>query len=53
MKRADKSGAQFAVILGEQELAENCVGFKPMRSADEQISVALDDLAETLAIKLR
>jgi histidyl-tRNA synthetase len=53
MKRADKSGAKFAVILGEQELADNCVGLKPMRSADDQSSVALDDLAETLAKKLR
>jgi histidyl-tRNA synthetase len=53
MKRADKSGAEFALILGEQELAEACVGFKPMRSTEEQSSVALDDLAETLANKLR
>jgi histidyl-tRNA synthetase len=53
MKRADKSGAAFALILGEQELADDCVGLKPMRSADEQSSVALDDLAETLAQKLR
>jgi len=53
MKREDKSGAAFALILGEQELADDCVGFKPMRSTDEQSSVALDDLAETLAKKLR
>jgi histidyl-tRNA synthetase len=53
MKRADKSGAEFALILGEQELAEACVGLKPMRSTEEQSSVALDDLAETLANKLR
>ena len=53
MKRADKSGAEFALILGEQELADGCVGLKPMRSAEEQTSVALDQLAETLAMKLR
>jgi histidyl-tRNA synthetase len=53
MKRADKSGAEFALILGEQELADGCVGIKPMLSTDEQSSVALDDLAETLAKKLR
>ena len=52
MKRADKSGAKFALILGEQELADACVGLKPLRSTDEQSSVALDDLAETLAKKL-
>jgi histidyl-tRNA synthetase len=53
MKRADKSGAEFALILGEQELADGCVGIKPMRSSDEQTSVALDVLAETLKKKLR
>jgi len=53
MKRADKSGAEFALILGEQELADGCIGFKPLRSTDEQVSVALDELAATLAIKLR
>jgi histidyl-tRNA synthetase len=53
LKRADKSGAEFALILGEQELADGCVGIKPMLSTDEQSSVALDDLAETLAKKLR
>ena len=53
MKRADKSGAEFALILGEQELADGCVGIKPMRSSAEQTSVALDVLAETLKKKLR
>ena len=53
MKRADKSGAEFALILGEQELADGRIGFKPMRSTEEQTSVALDELAVTLARKLR
>ncbi len=52
MKRADKSNAQFALILGEQELAEECIGIKPLRSAGEQESVALQELAKTLAEKL-
>jgi histidyl-tRNA synthetase len=52
MKRADKSGAEYALILGEQELADSCIGIKPMRSTDEQVSVALDELAATLADKL-
>ncbi len=52
MKRADKSGAEFALILGEQELADSCIGIKPMRSTDEQTSVALNELAATLAKKL-
>ena len=53
MKRADKSGAEFALILGEQELADGCIGIKPLRNTGEQISVALDELAETLARQLR
>ena len=49
MKRANKSGAEIALILGEQELADGCIGVKPMRSDDEQSSVALNELASTLA----
>jgi len=53
MKRADKSGAEFALILGEQELADGCIGIKPLRSTEEQTSVALDALVETLVRNLR
>jgi histidyl-tRNA synthetase len=53
MKRADKSGAEFALILGEQELADGCIGIKPLRSSEEQTSVALDALVETLVRNLR
>jgi histidyl-tRNA synthetase len=53
MKRADKSGAEFALILGEQELADGCIGIKPLRSTEEQTSVALDELAATLERNLR
>ena len=52
LKRADKSEARYALILGEQELSEGRIGLKPMRSDEEQISVALDELAEVLAGKL-
>jgi histidyl-tRNA synthetase len=52
MKRADKSGAEFALILGEQELAEGQIGLKPMRSSDEQTTVALEELATTLKRQL-
>ena len=52
MKRADKSGAEYALILGEQELADGTIGIKPMRSNEEQESVALNELAATLALKL-
>jgi histidyl-tRNA synthetase len=52
MKRADKSNAAFALILGEQELADGTIGIKPLRSDDDQTSVALDELVATLTDKL-
>lgn len=47
-KKADKSGARYALILGEDELAKRVVGFKPLRDDSEQQSVAWDALAEHL-----
>ena len=52
LKRADKSRARYALILGEQELADGQIGLKPLRSTDDQISVATDALALTLAERL-
>ena len=52
MKRADKSGAEYALVLGEQELEEGRIGVKPLRSNEEQVSIALDDLAVVLQDKL-
>ena len=52
MKRADKSGADFALVLGEQELAEERIGLKPLRSEDAQESIALAELATVLQDKL-
>jgi histidyl-tRNA synthetase len=54
MKRADHSGAPLAVIIGDDEVAKGEVTVKAMRqkdwaegeTADNQIRVALDDLAE-------
>ncbi|MDH3304837.1 MAG: histidine--tRNA ligase [Gammaproteobacteria bacterium] len=52
MKRADKSNAAYALILGEQELKEKHIGVKPLRSEEDQASVALDELTATLEKKL-
>jgi histidyl-tRNA synthetase len=52
MKRANNSNAEFALILGEQEMAEERIGIKPLRTREEQFSVGLDELATTLAGKL-
>ncbi len=52
MKRADKSNADYALILGEEEIAANCIGLKPLRSDENQTDVALPELATTLANRL-
>ncbi len=52
LKRADKSAANYALILGEQELSEGCIGLKPLRSNEEQESIALDNLASVLKGRL-
>jgi histidyl-tRNA synthetase len=43
MKRADASGARFAVIIGDNEAAANQVGLKPLRELAEQQSVTVED----------
>ena len=52
MKRANNSNAEFALILGEQEMAEERIGIKPLRTREEQYSVGLGELAKMLADKL-
>ena len=49
MKRADASGARYALIIGEAELAARKVGLKPLRIAGEQQMLAPDAVAEMLA----
>jgi histidyl-tRNA synthetase len=48
MKKADKSGAQLALILGEAELARDEVQIKPLRGQGEPEQVALNGLTERL-----
>jgi histidyl-tRNA synthetase len=48
MKRADKSNARFALILGENEVERGEIGFKPLRDGGEQITLPIDRLAEQL-----
>lgn len=42
-KRADKSGAEFAVIIGEEELAQEMVALKSLRDNLEQSRWPLND----------
>lgn len=45
MKKANESGAQFALILGEDEVANGQAGIKPLRDQSEQVSIAQTELA--------
>ncbi|WP_160053748.1 histidine--tRNA ligase [Shewanella litoralis] len=49
MKRADKSGAQYALIIGENEIANNQVAIKPLRNNNEQQLVARTELVTKIA----
>jgi histidyl-tRNA synthetase len=48
MKRADKSGASIAIILGEDEIAAKTATIKYLRAQQEQESLAFDQVASLL-----
>jgi histidyl-tRNA synthetase len=53
-KKADRSGSELALILGEEELAQGIVAIKYLRdSAAKQTTVAADELAGWLAQNLK
>ena len=45
LKRADKSGAEFALVLGEDEVASGKVVLKPLRGGEQQ-TLSADSLRE-------
>jgi histidyl-tRNA synthetase len=49
LKRADRSGARLALILGDDELARGVATLKPLRETTEQHQVPLDQLPAALA----
>ena len=48
MKKADASGAAYAVIIGPDELANNEAQLKDLRGTGEQKAVALDSVVEAV-----
>ncbi|MCM8594130.1 histidine--tRNA ligase [Accumulibacter sp.] len=51
MKRADVSGAAFAVIIGDDEAAAGEVTLKPLRAADDRVGqqrITADDVADRI-----
>jgi histidyl-tRNA synthetase len=53
MKKADASGARFALIVGDDEAASGVVGIKALREAGEQVALPAADLASWLAAQTR
>ncbi|MCC4307350.1 histidine--tRNA ligase [Alcanivorax marinus] len=52
MKKADRSGAGYALILGEDEVAAGQVTVKPLRGQDEQQQLNQNEVADWLAARL-
>lgn len=51
-KKADKSGALFAIIIGEHELKTHTVSLKSLREDLPQQSLYQDELAEYMKLKI-
>jgi histidyl-tRNA synthetase len=49
MKKADASGARYALIIGENEVGAGEVAFKDLRAQVEQVSVKRERLAGLMA----
>jgi len=48
-KKADRSGARYALVLGDDEVQRREAGIKPLRDREEQQTVSFDDLNDRLA----
>ncbi|WP_421131992.1 histidine--tRNA ligase [Alteromonas sp. A079] len=49
LKRADKTGAKLALLLGSDEMQSRTVGIKPLRDGQEQQTVEFDALTRTVS----
>ena len=47
-KKADKSGALFALILGDDELKNNTISLKDLRSNSDQETLSYEDLEKRI-----
>ncbi len=51
MKKADASGARYAVVIGDNEAADARLVLKPLREASEQATLTIDEAADILRNK--
>ena len=49
LKRADKTGARLALLLGNDEMQSREVGVKPLRDGQEQVTVSFNTLSDKVA----
>ena len=51
MKAADRSGAKFALVLGDRDIEEGTIGLKDL-SSGEQVPVPIGDVVDTVGARL-
>ncbi len=51
MKKADASGAAYALIIGDHEVAAGSVSMKPLRTGGDQVIVPVAELAQALVAR--
>lgn len=51
-KKADKSGAQFALILGEEEIKAGTVSVKSLRENAQQVTIPLAEITGYLKVRV-
>ena len=52
MKQANKAGARYALIIGEEEVKESCVQLKNMANSEQQ-KVSFDNIVEKLYAEVK
>jgi len=52
-KKADKSGARLALIIGEDELRDKTISIKDLRCAQDQVNIAQHELNDYITTYLR
>ncbi|MBO68076.1 MAG: histidine--tRNA ligase [Acidiferrobacteraceae bacterium] len=53
LRRADQSGAHYAVIIGDKELESNAITIKGLRIAEEQSGIPLEKAVDFLDAQLK
>ncbi len=53
MKKADHSGARYAIILGDDEAAQGKLTLKPLRGLSEQVQLSLEEVVDVVSSSTR